>query len=120
MHVALLAVSLADVGIVLGVLGLPLGFAEILIVLTASRLAFLLPIPGGLGTLEASQVGVFALLGYEPAFAVGLALYIRVRDILMAALGLVFFRSVVAQRRSLGTPAQSAYHDDHHAEEHGR
>jgi uncharacterized protein (TIRG00374 family) len=120
MHAVLLAVSLADTAIVLSVLGLPLGLAEIVIILTASRLAFLLPIPGGLGSLEASQVAAFALLGFEPAYAVGLTLYIRVRDIFVAVAGLTSLRGMVVTRQSLGSTAETPYHGDDNAEEHGR
>jgi len=57
-------------------------------VLTAARLAFLLPVPGGLGALEASQVLAVSALGFSRADGVGLGLLIRARDLLFAGLGL--------------------------------
>ena len=58
--------------------------------LTAMRLAFLLPLPGGLGALEASQVLVFAALGFSPALGAALSLLIRARDITLGAAGLAW------------------------------
>lgn len=58
--------------------------------LTAMRLAFLLPLPGGLGALEASQVLVFAALGFSPALGVALSLLIRARDVALGAAGLAW------------------------------
>jgi uncharacterized protein (TIRG00374 family) len=56
--------------------------------LTAALLAFLIPLPGGLGALEASQVLVLGSFGYSPAIAVGLALLMRARDMVNGLLGL--------------------------------
>lgn len=69
-------------------LGAQLPPAAAISALTAARLAFLLPLPGGLGALEASQVFVLQALGVSPALALSLALLIRARDISLGALGL--------------------------------
>lgn len=58
--------------------------------LTAARLAFLLPLPAGLGALEASQSLSAHLLGWGPAVGIALSLVIRARDVLLALLGLGF------------------------------
>lgn len=57
--------------------------------LTASLLAFLMPLPGGLGALEASQVLALGALGYPPATAISLTLIMRARDLLNGGLGLL-------------------------------
>ena len=57
---------------------------------TASWLAFLVPWPGGLGALEASQVFALGTFGISAASAIGVTLVIRARDILIAGLGLLF------------------------------
>jgi uncharacterized membrane protein YbhN (UPF0104 family) len=57
--------------------------------LTASLLAFLMPLPGGLGALEASQVLALGALGYPAATAIGLTLLMRARDLLNGGLGLL-------------------------------
>ena len=69
-------------------LGVPLTFAQLIALLTAARLAFLLPLPGGLGTLEASQVWALGLLGLNPAAGISLSLLIRLRDVSLGLLGL--------------------------------
>ena len=70
-------------------LGAPLNFPDTVIALTASRLAFLLPLPGGLGMLEASQVLVMEGLGIDPGIGISLSLLIRVRDVIFGGFGLL-------------------------------
>jgi uncharacterized protein (TIRG00374 family) len=55
---------------------------------TAGWLAFLVPWPGGLGALEASQVFAFGMFGVPAASAIGVALIIRGRDLLIGGIGL--------------------------------
>lgn len=69
-------------------IGISVSPAQAVGVLTAARLAFLLPVPGGLGALEASQVLAVSALGFSRADGVGLGLLIRARDLLFAGLGL--------------------------------
>ena len=69
-------------------LGLSLSPAQLIALMTAARVAFLLPLPGGLGTLEASQVWALGLMGFHPAAGLGLSLLIRLRDVLLGLLGL--------------------------------
>lgn len=56
---------------------------------TTSWLAFLLPLPGGLGSLEASQVFTLGAFGISAALAIGVTLLIRARDLLIGGLGLL-------------------------------
>lgn len=87
------------------IVGLSLDPGEVLTMLTAARIAILLPAPAALGPLEASQVLVLDLLGLPPAHAIGLLLLIRLRDALLIGLGLLFFQRrthvMNAQRTSL-------------------
>lgn len=69
-------------------LGLSLTIYQLIGLLAAARIAFLLPLPGGLGTLEASQVWALGLLGFNPAAGIGLSLLIRARDVSLGLLGL--------------------------------
>jgi len=69
-------------------LGFPLDPLRLIAVVTASRLAFLVPIPGALGALEASLVLSLTALGYRTEQALGLALFVRVRDVAFGAAGL--------------------------------
>lgn len=56
---------------------------------TAGWLAFLVPWPGGLGALEASQVFALGAFGVSAASAIGVTLIIRARDILIGGIGLL-------------------------------
>jgi uncharacterized protein (TIRG00374 family) len=69
-------------------LGLSLSRIDLIIVLTAARLAFLTPLPGGFGALEASQVLVLNALGFNPAFGLSACVVIRIRDLLTGCYGL--------------------------------
>lgn len=56
---------------------------------TASWLSFLVPLPGGLGALEASQVFALGAFGYAAPVAIGVVLLMRGRDLLIGGLGLL-------------------------------
>jgi uncharacterized protein (TIRG00374 family) len=66
-----------------------LSFAQTLAALTAALVAFLMPLPAGLGALEASQVYALQALGYAPAIGISISLIMRGRDILNGTLGLL-------------------------------
>jgi len=69
-------------------LGASLTLPETVMALTAARLAFLTPLPAGLGVLEAGQVMALEALGYPPAIGLALSAVIRGRDVIVAAVGL--------------------------------
>jgi glycosyltransferase 2 family protein len=56
---------------------------------TAGWLSFLVPLPAGLGALEASQVFTFGFFGIAAATAISLVLLVRGRDLLLGGLGLI-------------------------------
>jgi hypothetical protein len=56
---------------------------------TAGWLAFLVPWPGGLGALEASQVFALGAFGVSAGAAIGVTLVIRARDLFIGGLGLL-------------------------------
>jgi uncharacterized membrane protein YbhN (UPF0104 family) len=66
-----------------------LSIEHTLAALTAAMFAFLMPLPGGLGALEASQVYVMTTFGYPAAIGIGISLLMRARDILNGGLGLL-------------------------------
>jgi uncharacterized protein (TIRG00374 family) len=74
--------------LMLRLLGLNLSPVQVISTLTAARIAILLPLPGGLGTLEASQVLALGAFGMNPAAGISLSLLIRVRDVALGSLGL--------------------------------
>jgi uncharacterized protein (TIRG00374 family) len=70
-------------------LGINLHGWQILAAWTTSWLAFLVPLPGGLGALEASQVFTLGTFEVSAALAIGVTLLIRARDLLIGGLGLL-------------------------------
>jgi hypothetical protein len=89
--VSLLSVAgiVAEYVLLLEILGVQLSALQIFAALTAMQLAFLMPLPGGLGALEASQVFVLGVFGQPAAVAISLTLLMRARDILNGGLGLL-------------------------------
>lgn len=55
---------------------------------TASRIAFLAPIPGSVGLLEASQAMAMKSFGYTSALGISLSLLMRARDLVVGLFGL--------------------------------
>jgi glycosyltransferase 2 family protein len=78
-------------------LGYDLEGYQIISLLTAARIAFMLPSPGGLGTLEASQVLMFEVLGFNPALGISISLLVRGRDLLLGGIGL-WISALLVQR----------------------
>jgi glycosyltransferase 2 family protein len=68
--------------------GVRLEPSQVIIALTAARVAFLIPVPAGLGALEAGQVAAMQILGVEPAVGISVSLIIRARDLTLGSLGL--------------------------------
>lgn len=89
--VSLLAVLgiAAEYALMASFLGMRLTAMQILAALTALQLAFLMPLPGGLGALEASQVFALGFFGQPASAAIGLTLLQRARDLLNGGLGLL-------------------------------
>lgn len=70
-------------------LGMRLSPVQVIAALTALQLAFLMPLPGGLGALEASQVFALGAFGQPASAAISLTLLQRARDVLNGGLGLL-------------------------------
>ena len=70
------------------VLGLGLSVGQALLVMVAARVAILLPLPAGLGALEAGLVLAMGTLGVSPAAGISLGILIRGRDVLVGLVGL--------------------------------
>jgi uncharacterized membrane protein YbhN (UPF0104 family) len=84
------AVMTLEYWLVLRFLGLPVSIVQAVAALTAARIAFLIPLPAGLGTLEASQVLAMTAFGFGPALGLSASLIIRARDITVGSLGLLW------------------------------
>jgi uncharacterized protein (TIRG00374 family) len=79
-------------------LDLRLTFDATIAVLATARLAFLTPLPGGLGALEAGQAFAFQRLGYSVAEGLSVGLLIRARDVVFGAIGLVLGSMLASPR----------------------
>jgi len=78
-----------EYSLVVSFLGAGLDFRQVLVGWVASRIAYLLFLPAGLGVLEASQVVVFRNLGLAAEMAVGVVLVVRFRDVVFSGIGLL-------------------------------
>jgi hypothetical protein len=77
-----------EFSLALAFLGIQMNLQQVIIALTAARIAFLLPVPAGLGTLEAGQVLAMQAMGFSPAVGISLSLLIRARDVVLGGFGL--------------------------------
>ncbi len=89
--VSLLAAAgtVSEYAFITSFLHISLPFWKLVTAWTTGWLAFLVPLPGGLGALEASQVSVLGLFGISAAAAISVALIMRGRDLLIGGLGLL-------------------------------
>ena len=78
-------------------LGMQINAIQIFAGLTAMQIAFLMPLPGGLGALEASQVFALGAFGQSASVAISLTLLMRARDILNGGIGLLLAGRGVAK-----------------------
>jgi len=83
-------VMLGEFWLMLHIFGINTGFRQTIFALTAARLAFLTPLPGGLGALEAAQVAAVQVLGFNASVGLSLSLLQRARDLFLASLGIAF------------------------------
>lgn len=81
-------VSVAEFTLLLRFLGLEVSIPTAVAILTAVRIAFLLPSPAGLGTLEAALVLASRAAGFDPASGAAAGLVIRARDFTLGAVGI--------------------------------
>lgn len=92
---------------------LGLGFTQAMTLLFAMRLAILLPMPAGLGALEASLALATTALGLSPAAGLSMGLLIRLRDVTVGLVGLWLGGFALWPQRL----ASTGVHTDRH--EHG-
>ncbi len=78
--------------LVLSFFDISLGTGDFILLLVAMRLAFLLPLPGGIGTLEAAVLWVFSSIALPETAAASLLALIRFRDVIVLGLGFICLR----------------------------
>lgn len=78
--------------LVLSFFDIYLNIIDFTLLLVAMRVAFLLPLPGGIGTLEASVILVFSVIALPETAAAALLALIRFRDVIVISLGFMCLR----------------------------
>ncbi|MDG2090052.1 MAG: lysylphosphatidylglycerol synthase transmembrane domain-containing protein [Gammaproteobacteria bacterium] len=78
--------------LVLNFFSINLDLSQFVLLMVAMRLAFLLPLPGGIGTLEASVIWSFSALALPVSSAAALLALLRFRDILVLVAGFICLR----------------------------
>lgn len=80
---------LLDYALMTTFLNIPLPFWHLTAGWMMGWISLVMPLPGGLGALEASQVFTLGKFGFTAAAALSLALFIRGRDMLIGGIGLL-------------------------------
>jgi uncharacterized protein (TIRG00374 family) len=93
--------------IMLQVVGLPADWRSVILLLTGVRLAILLPLPAGLGAMEAALVLLLGRLGLAPEAGLTAALLIRTRDTLVGGVGLLYGLRLLRRARPAAAPEQA-------------
>lgn len=81
---------------------------QIFLIFSFVGVAYLVPIPMALGALEAGQISVFSLIGVRSATGVAVSFIVRLKDIIISAMGLLLltfyglkFKEVVKDAKRL-------------------
>ncbi len=85
---------ISELWLILSFFDIALTFYSFMLILVAMRLAFLLPLPGGIGTLEASLFWVFQILGLPLTVAISVMALMRLRDAITLVIGLYCVRAL--------------------------
>lgn len=93
----------------LNLLGADASFGVAISLLTLVRLAFLLPLPGGLGVVEAALVVGASALGLPGHVGLAAALMIRARDLSLALIGVLWGLSAIDRRSRADGPDKRAF-----------
>ena len=83
------AATVSEYALITSFLRVGLPFWQTLTAWTAGWLSFLVPLPGGLGALEASQGYALGFFGISAASAISVTLVLRGADLLIGGFGLL-------------------------------
>ncbi len=70
--------------------GHDVSFLLLVLILVASFISHLLPIPAAIGVLESGQILTFALFGLPASVAISLAILMRAVDIIFVLIGFAY------------------------------
>ena len=85
---------ISELWLILSFFDLDLSVSHFLMIFVAMRLAFLLPLPGGIGTLEASLFWIFQTLDLPLSAVMSVIALMRLRDVVTLLVGLGFVRGL--------------------------
>jgi uncharacterized protein (TIRG00374 family) len=88
-----------EFALIVAFLGIDLSSWQTIAAWTAGWLSLLVPLPGGLGALEASQVFALGIFGVPAALAIGVTLVMRGRDLFIGGLGLLIASRAIGKQK---------------------
>jgi uncharacterized protein (TIRG00374 family) len=94
---------IGELGLILAFMDVQLDVSGFILIIVAMRLALLLPVPGGIGTLEASVLWSFQTLNLPVSAAMGLIALMRLRDAIILVAGFICLRGLQSKTQ----PAQA-------------
>lgn len=71
-------------------LGVNLPFIHIFLVIAAIGIAYTTPVPAGLGTMEAGNIGALSFSGTKGSVGLAVSLLVRAKDLLLTTIGLLY------------------------------
>lgn len=80
--------------VILHALGISANFVEILMIMVFMILAFLVPVPASIGSLEVGQALIFTAIGHPASIGVAFVLIIRMAELGKLAVGLTFLSNI--------------------------
>ena len=89
---------IAELWLLLQFFNIETSISDFVLLFVAMRLAFLLPLPGGIGTLEAAVLWVFTGLDLPETGAVALLAMMRLRDVVVLTVGLFTLRLIQSEK----------------------
>jgi uncharacterized membrane protein YbhN (UPF0104 family) len=95
---------LAEFWFLLYLVDSPRDLASFVFLFTVVRLAFLLPLPGGIGSLEAALFWAYQSMESSLAIAAGLILLMRLRDMLVLLSGAMALPTLNSRGQNQQTP----------------
>ncbi|NNE37382.1 MAG: hypothetical protein HKN08_03675, partial [Gammaproteobacteria bacterium] len=93
---------LVELLLILAFLKIEIPMIDFVYLVVAMRLALLLPVPGGIGTMEAAIFWVFTSLGLNTFDVVGMIALIRLRDLVIVLFGMIAFHYLMKRSIWLG------------------
>lgn len=92
---------IGELALILAFMDVQLDLSGFILIIVAMRLALLLPVPGGIGTLEASVIWSFQTLNLSASAAMGLIALMRLRDAIVLVAGLACLRGLQHKSESV-------------------